>query len=147
MRLVLGMHPHRFLNPRVIFTIAWVFNTGMLMNASISSSNKSGISILTCFLFNWKSTFLNGNLERFTNLFGAVTVDEIQCYELIKLEASTQDIYTAEEVEFLSQQKYLKMRNPSTGEYHIEGVHPNCQTVREALAWRNGTEVEPSIIT
>ena len=33
---------------------------------------------------------------------------------------------------------YLKMKNPSTGEIHVEGVAPHCQTVQEALAWRNG---------
>lgn len=33
---------------------------------------------------------------------------------------------------------YLKMKNPSIGVYHIEGVHPTCRTVRQALNWRNG---------
>ena len=35
---------------------------------------------------------------------------------------------------------YLKMINPSTGEIHVEGVHPDCQTVGQSLAWRNGAE-------
>ena len=31
---------------------------------------------------------------------------------------------------------YLKMINPSTGETHLEAVHPDCKTVSEALQWR-----------
>lgn len=42
---------------------------------------------------------------------------------------------------------YLKMTNPSTGTYHIEGVHPNCRTVKEALKWRNGTTEDPMLLT
>jgi hypothetical protein len=33
---------------------------------------------------------------------------------------------------------YLQMLNPSViGEIHIEGVHPECRTVEQALNWRN----------
>lgn len=42
---------------------------------------------------------------------------------------------------------YLKMINPSIGTYHIEGVHPDCKTVSDALAWRNGTKDMPSQLT
>ncbi len=42
---------------------------------------------------------------------------------------------------------YLKMKNPSTGTYHVEGVHPDCRTVAEALAWRNGTGSVPELMT
>lgn len=44
---------------------------------------------------------------------------------------------------------YLKMKNPSIGTYHIEGVHPNVKTCEEALAWRNGQKkyVAPKILT
>ena len=41
---------------------------------------------------------------------------------------------------------YLKMRNPSIGIYHIEGVHPDCLTVEAALNWRNQTEEQPKVI-
>lgn len=42
---------------------------------------------------------------------------------------------------------YLKMTNPSTGSYHVEGVHPDCKTINEALAWRNGMkEYTPPIV-
>lgn len=42
---------------------------------------------------------------------------------------------------------FLKMVNPSTGDYHIEGVHPTIGTVEEALAWRNGVDTLPLILT
>jgi hypothetical protein len=32
---------------------------------------------------------------------------------------------------------YLKMRNPSTGEIHIEGLPTEFATIDEALRWRN----------
>lgn len=42
---------------------------------------------------------------------------------------------------------YLKMINPSIGTYHIEGVHPNCRTVDQALKFRNGRSGRPVILT
>ena len=36
---------------------------------------------------------------------------------------------------------FLKMLNPSTFEYHIEGVHPSCVTIQDALNWRNGSRI------
>jgi hypothetical protein len=43
---------------------------------------------------------------------------------------------------------YLKMKNPSTGEWHVEFVHPGCNTVREALTWRNwGLQNDPLQLT
>jgi len=42
---------------------------------------------------------------------------------------------------------YLKMLNPSLGTWHIEGIHPDCNTVEKALNWRNGTDIRPEILT
>jgi len=42
---------------------------------------------------------------------------------------------------------YLKMKNKSTGTYHIEGVPPEIKTVEEALNYRNSTEERPFILT
>ncbi len=39
---------------------------------------------------------------------------------------------------------YLKMRNPSIATWHVEGVHPNCKTVAEALEWRNQSKEAPA---
>lgn len=43
---------------------------------------------------------------------------------------------------------YLKMRNPSTGTYHVEGVPPEIRTCRGALSWRiGGAEWKPDQLT
>jgi internalin A len=42
---------------------------------------------------------------------------------------------------------YLRMLNPSTGTYHIEGVAPSVTTVRDALRWRNHTGRLPGVIS
>jgi len=42
---------------------------------------------------------------------------------------------------------YLKMLNPSVGVWHVEGVHPDCETVEQALEWRNKTKEEPEVLT
>ena len=42
---------------------------------------------------------------------------------------------------------YLKMTNPSIGVFHVEGVHPDCTTVDQALEFRNGTKVKPTVLT
>ena len=45
------------------------------------------------------------------------------------------------------QPRYLKMRNPSVGCWHVEGVPPEITTCRAALAWRDGdTEYEPPTV-
>jgi hypothetical protein len=40
---------------------------------------------------------------------------------------------------------FLKMKNPGTGAYHVEGVAPELRTVASALAWRNQTDVPPTL--
>ena len=42
---------------------------------------------------------------------------------------------------------YLKMRNPSIGVYHIEGVEPGINTVEKALNWRNQSPEKPLALT
>ena len=42
---------------------------------------------------------------------------------------------------------YLKMKNPSIGTWHIEGVSPEIKTVKEALVWRNQSEENPVELT
>ena len=42
---------------------------------------------------------------------------------------------------------YLKMLNPSVGTWHVEGVHPDCRTIEEALNWRNRTKETPVVLT
>lgn len=45
------------------------------------------------------------------------------------------------------QRPYLKMKNPSIATYHIEGVEPSIRTVKAALAWRNGIDAAPRVLT
>lgn len=76
-------------------------------------------------------------LERVVTELGAVCVDREGDYELLMLDLGDR-----------RRRPFLKMTNPSVpGVIHIEGVHPNCRTVREALAWRNGTDEPPSVLT
>jgi hypothetical protein len=44
---------------------------------------------------------------------------------------------------------YLKMKNPSIGCWHVEGVPPGTKTVDEANKWRRGPgfEAEPEVLT
>ncbi len=45
--------------------------------------------------------------------------------------------YTLGEVSVVgSPRRYLKMLNPSVHVWHLEAVHPDCQSVQEALNWR-----------
>jgi hypothetical protein len=32
--------------------------------------------------------------------------------------------------------RYLKMLNPSIGIWHLEAVHPSCETVQQSINWR-----------
>ena len=44
--------------------------------------------------------------------------------------------------------RYLKMLNPSIGVFHLEGVHPSCDTVEKAINWRNSNWHDtPEILT
>ena len=44
--------------------------------------------------------------------------------------------------------KYLKMKNPRSGTYHVEGVPPETKTCREALSWRiGGAKWKPDQLT
>jgi len=42
---------------------------------------------------------------------------------------------------------YLKMLNPSIGVWHMECVDKTCKTVKDAIRWRNQSELDPEIIT
>ena len=43
---------------------------------------------------------------------------------------------------------FLRMMNPSMpGVAHIEGVRPDIRAVKDALVFRNGTNIEPEIVT
>jgi hypothetical protein len=66
-------------------------------------------------------------VERVCQMFNAKSLDSHGQYQLLALDLGDGRV-----------RPYLKMRNPSIGVWHVEGVHPNCRTVQEALNWRNG---------
>ena len=75
-------------------------------------------------------------IERICRDMNAQTIDRFDDYELIVLDIGDG-----------KRRPYLKMKNPSIGVYHIEGVPPMITTVKEALSWRNGTDAIPSAIS
>jgi hypothetical protein len=75
-------------------------------------------------------------IERICRDLNAICIDSEGDYELLLL-----DLLDGR------RRPFLKMKNPSIGVYHIEGVAPHCQTVRQALAWRNQIDIPPGILT
>ena len=74
-------------------------------------------------------------LVQFLSQVQAKTIEKKNDYELLNFSFDGQ------------YRPYLKMLNPSTGTWHIEGVHPKCRTINEALHWRNKTKEKPIILT
>ena len=76
-------------------------------------------------------------IERVCASSNAQCVDRWDDYELLMLDLRDGRV-----------RPFLKMKNPSVpGIYHIEGVAPECRTVAEALAWRNQSDIPPSVLT
>jgi hypothetical protein len=67
-------------------------------------------------------------IERILQKLGGRIVDAWNSYELVSLNMPGMRI----------EPTYLKMQNPSTGTFHVEGVPPNITTCRGALSWRVG---------
>jgi hypothetical protein len=70
-------------------------------------------------------------IERVCEALKAKSVDRDGDYELMLLNLGDRRA-----------RPFLKMRNPSIGVYHIEGVSPECRTVQQALNFRNGLTPE-----
>jgi hypothetical protein len=68
-------------------------------------------------------------IERILTACNAVVSDSLGLYDLLLLDIGDN-----------RKRPYLKMLNPSTETWHIEGVPIECQTVEQALAWRNGLD-------
>jgi len=75
-------------------------------------------------------------IERICRELGATCLDRQGDYELLLLDLQDGRL-----------RPYLKMKNPSVGVYHIEGVAPECRTVAAALAWRNQSDLPPTVLT
>ena len=77
-------------------------------------------------------------IERLTQQVGAEVIDrQGDMYELVVVDLKGQT----------GKSKFLKMLNPSIGVWHMEGVDNGCNTVKEALAWRNQSELLPEQLT
>lgn len=74
-------------------------------------------------------------LERLCDGLDAKCVDRQGDYELLMLDLQDEQAHP-----------FLKMKDPSSGAYHVEGVAPECTTVAAALAWRNQTDVPPAVL-
>ena len=70
-------------------------------------------------------------IERVCESLGAKCIDRQGDYELLLLNLGDG-----------RRRPFLKMKNPSIGVFHIEGVEPSCQTVSEALNFRNSLTPE-----
>jgi hypothetical protein len=78
-------------------------------------------------------------IERISEALNSEVIDAKDGYELVVIDL--QD-------ETKRRRPYLKMVNPSIeGVYHMEGVPPEIKTVDQALAWRNGTDKSPIVLT
>lgn len=80
-------------------------------------------------------------VERYIQKIGAKSLDNMGNYELLSVKLSNE----------ISNARYLKMKNPSVGVWHVEAVAPECNTVQEALNWRvfadKSREWKPEILT
>jgi hypothetical protein len=75
-------------------------------------------------------------IERVCDALHADVLDTDGDYELLALDIGDN-----------VKRPYLKMKNPSIGVYHIEGVAPSCKTVEDALFFRNGTKEKPEFLS
>ena len=75
-------------------------------------------------------------VEKLVRDVGAKVKDAQGNYELLMIDIDGE-----------RERPYLKMKNPSIGVYHVEGVSPDCKTVKEALNWRNGTDEKVEVLT
>lgn len=78
-------------------------------------------------------------VERVIQRLGGHSLDTHGDYELISLRLNG-----------TRERPFLKMKNPSIGVWHVEGVAPHIKTVQQALNWRSGNEQEdwkPEVLT
>jgi hypothetical protein len=81
-------------------------------------------------------------IDRIYHAMGGEVLDGHGTYELVALDLRDG-----------RRRPYLKMLNPSIGVWHLEGVHPDCQTVQQAINYRRyghlDVEVDwtPTILT
>jgi hypothetical protein len=76
-------------------------------------------------------------IEQICNKMGTVVIDKSGDYELHEIDLGGAT----------GKWPYLKMLNPSIGVWHMECVDRTCRTVKDAIKWRNQSELEPEVLT
>jgi hypothetical protein len=80
-------------------------------------------------------------IERYMAVTKHKVLDTQGDYELLSIDLTPE----------IKDARYLKMKNPSIGVWHVEGVHPTCKTVQHCLNWRAHGDMEkdwtPEILT
>jgi len=89
-------------------------------------------------------------VEKYTHHYDNVSLE----YELVDLDLGDieplvnkigRNPETGNMMAITTHRPYLKMKNPSTGDWHVEGIPIQIHTVREALKWRNGGHIPDTI--
>ena len=80
-------------------------------------------------------------VERFLSKAPHKVLETKGSYQLLSVELS----------EEIKDARYLKMLNPSVGAWHVEAVHPTCNTVQESVNWRASQKTDqewsPAVLT
>lgn len=76
-------------------------------------------------------------IERLCTQLGTEVLDKEGNYELLMV-----DLKGA-----TGKWPYLKMLNPSIGVWHMECVSKDCKTVKDAIRFRNQTDIPPRVLT
>jgi hypothetical protein len=76
-------------------------------------------------------------IERICLALGTKVMDKQKDYELHEIDLGGET----------GKWPYLKMLNPSIGVWHMECVDKTCRTVKDAITWRNQSDLEPKILT
>jgi hypothetical protein len=75
---------------------------------------------------------------------GAKTIDTQGDYKLLEVEIPVWNGWSSSRRAC----KFLQMKNPSMDDYHLEGVDNSCNTVEDAIKWRNhGATTLPLALT
>ena len=79
-------------------------------------------------------------IERFVQKVGARSIEDSETYSLLRVDFPG-----------LDNCRYLKMRNPSIGVWHLEGVPRDIETIQQAINWRKYGDKDkqwtPSVLT
>lgn len=76
----------------------------------------------------------------------AEVTDKTGDYRLLVIDFDERDDSGNQRTSRALRRVYLEMKNPSTGEIHMEAVHPDCDTVADAINYRRYGAVNPQVL-